>query len=482
MSSLKSTVIYLPGLLIPRAMSLALVIVMTHFLPKTDYGLLTLVITVGELVDTSLTTWVRLALLRLGSGGTITTDLAAVVLRTVALTTSFGCLVSLGIAWFLIRPGFLPFWIAVASYTLGISLLRFGLALLQLNNRSVTYSVLEIARALLSFGLATGAASLIGAQFLYPSLAVSVTTFAFALVAIRRGLQGLQPGITHYRIRDITAFAGPLLVLSVLTIVANAMDRLFLQYYWAAAAVASYAATYALARQPVDVLANAINTGGYPALVVEYDKGGPVQAAAFLRGQLGFFLKLVAPVIAVLFLVRADVIATLLPRAYHTQAQGLFGPILLAATAFNLRSSIFDNVFLVERRNSLQLRYFVPVFLIGVAVAFVTVPMLGATGSALVFVTWTTLALLMSAVMGRRLIPITIAPADVARAVALVAVSCLLAGTAALALPASRPFVRLLAEGFAAAVGYSVTLMALYPKHMLHRLRRMHYRLVRPAP
>lgn len=475
MSSLKSTAIYLPGWVIPRAMSLAIIVVMTHFLPKDEYGLLTLVITVGELVDASLTTWVRLALLRLGGGGVISTNLAHTVLRTVAATIGAGCVISLVIAYFLIGDRFVQFWIAVATYIFGISLLRFGLALLQLRNRSVTYSLLEIGRAILSFCLATGTAYLLGAHFIYPSLAVSLTTFIFALLAIRRGLSGLSPGETVYTVKDITAFAGPLLVVSVLTIVVSAMDRLFLQSYWGAAAVGGYAATYALARQPVDVLANALNTGGYPALVGHFEKGGRTEATQFLRGQLGFFLKLILPVISVLWVVQSDIFAALLPRDYREHAGTVFGLLLLGGVAYNLRTCIFDNVFLVERRNMLQLRYFVFVFAIGVAVAFVAVPRLGLLGAALIFVTWTTLAVIMSAIVGRQLIPVTVAPVDIGRALATSAVSCALAVGARHAMLDQPAFLRLCAAGAAAAVGFSATLAGLHlddTRSILRSLRK----------
>lgn len=473
MSSLKSTAIYLPGLLIPRAMSLALVIVMTHFLPKSDYGLLTLVITVGELIDTSLTTWVRLALLRLGSGGTISRNLAAVVLKVVILTTGAGCVISFAISFLLIGKQFLTFWTAVATYTVGISLLRFGLTLLQSNNRSVTFSVLEIARALMSFTLATSVASFVSKSFLWPSLAVSLTTCVFAMFAIQLGLRGLPASETKYRLRDITGFAGPLLILSVLTITANAMDRLFLQYYWAAAAVGAYAATYALARQPVDVLANAINTGGYPALVARYESGGRQEAAIFLKEQFGFFLKFIIPVIAVLFLIRVDIISTVLPHEYREQAAGIFGVVLLAATAYNLRSAIFDNVFLVEQRNYLQLRYFVPVFIIGVALGVTAIPRLGVLGSALVFLCWTTLAMLMSALTGRKLIPISLSATDAIHTGILSLAACLCAGAAQFALRDAHPLLRLAAEAVAAALGYGAAMALLYPASVRQAVRKV---------
>lgn len=464
MSSLKSTVTYLPGILLPRIASLGLIVVMTHLLPKAEYGLLTLVVTVGELVDTSLTTWVRLALLRLGAGGQITRALAGVVWRSVGVTTALGGVLSLIIALVLVPDRAIAFWLAVFGYVLAVSLLRFGLALLQLSGRSMTYSALEIGRALLSFTATVGTAALVGDSFLLPSLAMGASSGVFAAIAIALGYTPLPQGEQRYRYADITAFAGPLLVLSVLTIVMNAMDRLVLQYFWGAAAVGAYAATYALARQPIDVLANALNAGGYPALVDRYERGGRTESAAFLRHQLGFLLKFVLPPTAVLLVVQHDLSAALLPPAYAARSDAIFGLIVAGAIAFNLRSTIFDNVFLVERRNMLQLRYFGVVFVIGLVVALIGVPRLGVTGAASIFMTWTILALVLSAVVGRRLIAFTLPWDDLARAAALAAVSCVAALLAQRLLPGQAPWVRLAGEAAAATMAYGAALAALHRK------------------
>ena len=473
MSSFKSTAIYLPGILIPRAMSLLLIIIMTHFIQKSEYGLFSLVITVGELIDTSLTTWVRLALLRLGSGGSVSAELARVILKTVLVTTVLGCIISLMIAYLLIGNGFLEFWIAVASYTCSISLLRFGLSLLQAKNQSALYSIFEILRAIISFFMAFLAVEIIGPKFVYPSVSINATTLIFALITMFVGLRGLKPSTKSVSLRDVTGFAGPLLILSVLTIVANAMDRLVLQYYWAAAAVGGYAATYALARQPVDVLSNAINTGGYPSLVKHYDKDGRTRAAAFLSEQVGFFFKLIIPVAIVLFFIQNDIIVALLPSEYHGTAGQIFGLILLAAVAYNLRSAIFDNVFHVEQKNYMQLRYFVFVFVIGAVMAVYFVPRMGPAGSALVFVAWTLLALILSLVVGRSLIPIRLSWKDILHTTLLTIASCCGALLMRHFFMDFHPFQRLLGVSAGAGVGYIGMAALLYAGHTRRGLTRV---------
>lgn len=460
MSSFKSTVIYLPGILLPRLASLGLIIVMTHLLPKEEYGLLTLVVTVGELVDASLTTWVRLALLRLGAGGAISRALANVVFGSVAVTTLLGGVISLVIAVVLVPDRALQFWLAVFAYVLAISTLKFGLALLQVNHRSATYSILEICRASLAFAAGVAVAWLTGSSFLWPSLAVACSTALFAVIAVWSGYQGLARTGQRYRYRDITVFAGPLLILSVLTIVANAMDRLVLQFFWGAAAVGGYAAIYALARQPIDVLANALNAGGYPKLVESYERGGRAEASTFLSHQLGFFLKFVIPPACVMLLMQHDIAAALLPPAYARQTGTIFALILIGGIAFNLRTVLFDNVFHVERRYMLQLRYFVFVFVLGLAVAVVGVPKLGVVGAALIFVIWTTLALACSIVFGRRLIAFVVPTAELKRAAVLAAASCAAVAVAQWAFIGHVPFVRLAVEGLAAVFAYGATLAA----------------------
>lgn len=463
MSSLKSTAIYLPGILIPRVMSLAILVVMTHLLSKVEFGLMSLVITLGEMVDTSCTTWVRLALLRLGAGGAVSPNLAKVVFRVVTMTTIAGCVLSFAISHFLVDQQRSSFALALATYIFGISFLRFGLALLQVEGKSVSYSVIEIVRSLIAFSLATASTWVIGKSFIYPAMAVSLTLCVFALLAITLGVRPLRASARTYSMKDIRAFAGPLLILSVMTIAANAMDRLSLQYYFGPAALGVYAATYALARQPVDVMANAINTGGYPALVGHFERGGRNEAGVFLGEQLSFFFKFVAPAVSVLFILRNDVFSVFLPAGYREEGSTIFGFILAGAFFYNLRSCIFDNIFLVERRNEVQLKYFVFVFPASVLIAMYAVPRFGVIGGAMLFTAWTAIALMMSFLFGRQFIKIQFRREEAFRILAVCLASGGLAAAAHYALLSEPAFVRLLAGTVAAGIGFFGSLIGLHP-------------------
>ncbi|WP_180275769.1 lipopolysaccharide biosynthesis protein [Sphingobium sp. IP1] len=462
MSSLKSTAIYLPGILLPRVAALGLIILMTHLLPKAEYGLLTLVITVGELVDTSLTTWVRLALLRLGAGGQASRGLANVVLSLVALMTALGAGVSLIISLVLVPDRPLQFWIAVLAYVVSITSLRVGLALLQLNDRNLTYSVLEMCRAVLSFAAAMTAAVVINDNFLAPSLAAAMSTFVVAMIALHKGYKGLHRTEQKFSFRDIVVFAGPLLFLSALAIFANAMDRLILQYMAGAAAVGAYAAVYAIARQPIDVLANSLNAGGYPALVRRYETGGQREAAALLSHQLGFLSKLLLPPACVMLVMQQDLAHTLLPREYAEQSGPLFAIILAGALAFNFRTVIFDNIFHLERRYRIQLQYFVFVLAAGTVLAAIAIPRFGVIGAALVFVTWTTLALMLSWFYGRSLIPVKLPNEDIGYAL-LLSGACSATVSVVLWLMHGQPHaMRLIAGGLVATLTYLLLLAVIH--------------------
>ena len=63
---LRSTLIYGPAILFTRLSALLLLIVVTRLINQEEYGLLTLVVTVGEMTDAAVTNWLRIALLRLG--------------------------------------------------------------------------------------------------------------------------------------------------------------------------------------------------------------------------------------------------------------------------------------------------------------------------------------------------------------------------------------------------------------------------------
>ena len=56
---LRSTLIYAPAILLTRLSALLLLAIATRLVDQTEFGLLTLVVTIGEMTDIAVTNWLR---------------------------------------------------------------------------------------------------------------------------------------------------------------------------------------------------------------------------------------------------------------------------------------------------------------------------------------------------------------------------------------------------------------------------------------
>src|SRR3954453_23052374 len=106
------------------------------------------------------------------------------------------------------------------------------------------------------------------------SLGVLIAGLVASVMAFGRG----APGPARFTHRAFFALGLPLSVMALMGFGLNSAERVFLKVYYDAGAVAVFAAAYALARQPIDMVANAINMGAFPEVVSRFDEHGPSAA------------------------------------------------------------------------------------------------------------------------------------------------------------------------------------------------------------
>lgn len=70
MSIVRSLIGYAPAVVLPRIVSLVLVLILTRLISSQEYGLFVLVMTLGEMIDDVDGNWVRIALARFASAHT----------------------------------------------------------------------------------------------------------------------------------------------------------------------------------------------------------------------------------------------------------------------------------------------------------------------------------------------------------------------------------------------------------------------------
>src|SRR5690606_35578608 len=134
------------------------------------------VVTVGELTDSALTNWLRIALLRLGGKGEISRGSLLLAARVLVVTAALGLVFSAGASLVIAPERWVEFAIAVGVYLAVAAVSRFALTILQMQQRHSTYSLLEFARAALQLVLPVAAIWVFHDSFLMVSLASSLAT------------------------------------------------------------------------------------------------------------------------------------------------------------------------------------------------------------------------------------------------------------------------------------------------------------------
>ena len=125
MSIIRSLVGYAPAVVLPRIVSLVLMLLLTRLISKQEYGLVVLVVTVGEAIDGALSNWTRIALARFAS--VKPDDLGRETARSVvvyALTLAVAIPVAIVVAWWTQPERWGAFAVAIVAYILAIGALR----------------------------------------------------------------------------------------------------------------------------------------------------------------------------------------------------------------------------------------------------------------------------------------------------------------------------------------------------------------------
>jgi len=133
---LRSTLIYGAATFFTRISALLLLVIATHLVNQTEYGLLTLVVTVGELTDSAVTNWLRITLLRLGGIDQVSKGSVALAARVLVITTLLSLVVSSAASALAVPERWSDFALAVGAYLVVGAISRFALTLLQMQRRN----------------------------------------------------------------------------------------------------------------------------------------------------------------------------------------------------------------------------------------------------------------------------------------------------------------------------------------------------------
>ncbi|MGK9051408.1 lipopolysaccharide biosynthesis protein [Xaviernesmea oryzae] len=474
---LKSTLIYGPAILLTRISALLFLVIATRLIDKTEYGLLTLVVTVGEMTDVAVTNWLRISLLRLGGKGDVTRGSLARAGNILICTTLLALVIAVVASSLVVPERWADFSIAVCAYLVAGAIARYALVILQMQQRHSTYAMLEFLRALLQLVFPVATLLVQHNSFLSISLASSFGTLTAGMVAgivaSRRVISG-PPRFTH---REFFALGVPIVVMALVSFgLANA-ERVFLKVYHDATAVAVFAAAYALARQPVDMIANAINMGAFPEAVARFDEEGPAAIAALLKQFLALIFTLSLPVAALLAALGHDLTELLLPASYDGPYNLLFAIIACSAVCTNLADFVYGAVVYAHKRPWLLIISKFSGSTATIVLSFLLIPRMVEVGAALALAGGAIVNLLVSMLISERLTPVPLPWRALAVSLGISASVGVAAALVSGYLGDLHVIFRLAAAGFVAGIAFLGLNALCYPQEARHSLGIVRSRL-----
>jgi O-antigen/teichoic acid export membrane protein len=421
----RSTLIYAPAILLPRLAAFLIVILLTHTLGPAEFGYYSLVVVVGELLDMGTSNWIRMSMLRLdigNPGGWRSGFRRCYVLTVCAIGAS--TLLSAGISMGLASGRFTGFFIALTTYIAANSLNRIGLTSLQMREKRLTYSALEVLRTL-AFLAATEVAIQIGVRsFVTFNLVSAAVTAAFSGLSIylsRRGLPEESAPSRGYL--DRLNYGASLIIIGLVSQLILGSDRVLLKLFAGPAAVGIYSAAYVLGRQPVDMIAAAVNQAAFPELMKRYDLSGLDAARRFFQNTWRLQSLLTFGTVAMLWGLAPTLAHALLPAAYRPLAPILIPLIAIGCLQYNAKNVMFDNIFHVFRKNWAQLASYAPAGLVVLAAGVALIPRFGAVGGAAATVIGMSAGLIGSVLMTRRMMPVQIVDGEIVKNLLIAAIT-----------------------------------------------------------
>ena len=476
---LRSTLIYAPAILLTRLSALLLLAIATRLIDQTEYGLLTLVVTIGEMTDIAVTNWLRISLLRLGGKKDVSRGSLLLAGRVMVMSTAVALVASAGASVLVAPDRWVDFALAVGGYLIAGAVGRLALTVLQMQQRHSTYSMLEFVRGGLQLVLPVLAIMVMPGSFLSISLGSSLGVLIAGLIAGILAWRKVIMGPATFTQREFFAFGVPLVVMALVGFGLNNAERLFLNGYYNAGAVAVFAAAYALARQPIDMVANAINMGAFPEVVGQFDADGPAAATALVSRLMALMMRLCLPVAALLVALGPYITAVVLPADYHGRVDQLFAIIAFSVLCANLTSFVYGAVVHAHKRPWLLVLANGTGSIATIGLSLLLIPGMAEMGAALALAGGMLASLVACVNISERLTPVRVPWRDLGVSLGIAAATGLVALVASAGLSDAPALVPLLAGGTAGGAMFLVLNALVHPGETWALTLRLRKRLSR---
>lgn len=380
---------YAPAIMVPRAVSLIVVVVYTRVIEPSQFGLYALIIVYGDLLDAVLLNWSRLGLLRFHhkDGKDILDGLMPGSVAILGIGLFLGVLAAGALSFASGNTSSGPFFLLLVLYFSANGILRFGLNILRAREKQLAYVLIEIIRPLIGFSLAWALVKTKGATFVFLCVGMfSITGISGILlicyIFIKTSWCKANQDVFHEMIR----YAVPLILVFFCAHFILASDRFLLNTLSGPAAVGIYAANCALAKPFFELVFTMINLGEFPRLIKAYENHGTAGAQIVLKRTIAQMMFFCIPALVGICLLANPFSQVFIGEEYRNGAPVVIRLVALGAFFAGMKNFVFDQIFHVKKKTLIQSLTLVPAAMVSVGCCLCFIPRYGAIGGAVAFV------------------------------------------------------------------------------------------------
>ena len=401
---------YFPASLAGGLASFGAVYALTRLLSPADYGFYALALTTMGIVYTLSVTWAEAAAYRF-SGAAQTDAARANHIRTImallAASAALG-IAMMSAAILIASDPVLRMALIAAMTTMVLTpLVNAAQEMNRAQQRVARYSTLRVIQDLGAFAVGTFLAWRTGLGPAAPFVGLASVLALLAVVEGSRLWRESRGGrFDRARVKPYLAYGVPVALALSLNIALDAGDRILIALFLGPEAVGVYAAGYGVADKTVGLLCIWAAAAGGPMMMAAWEREGPDAVHEVSSHVARTLMLIAAPAATGLALVAQPLAEVMIGEEMRTQAAEIIPWIALSGLINGFVLHYVSEAFQLSRRTGLRAALMVVPAVANVALNIVLLPWIGLMGAVYATVACYALALLLLAVVSRRLAPL----------------------------------------------------------------------------
>jgi O-antigen/teichoic acid export membrane protein len=458
---------YAPAYIIPLLASITGIAVFTRLLPPHDYGIYAVILSLTQVAQSLLFTWLDLSTKRFyepaqhgGKLGTLSKTIYVAMLAGAALLV----LIALGAEaadWAgvaTLDPGLVALlWLAVAVTILrelATSSKSFELAALS----SLRFVSMECGDSLVALAVGVALCWFLGLGAAGILIGSAAGGLAVAIAGVPRLRQRLRGGAFDPALqRQLLRFGCPMALSYFFEYITASSDRLLIEHFLGASAVGIYAVSYSLANRAISAVFMVLTMSAYPLLIIRNEREGPTAARSQAADNVRLLLTFGLPALGGFIVLVPRMAGVLVGANYAPEAIRLMPLLAVGLFFFNLRMHYFAHALQLAHRTAQSLTSAIPAAVLNVAFNVVLLPRMGVMAAAWANLAAYVLGLAISIIQANRVFPMPFPLRTAASACTATLVMCALLWL----LPFPGGLIGLMCQVVAGATTYGVLALAL---------------------